>query len=145
MLPANLTQQMTPENLFSPNMASKPSATSKEMPALLKPEELFCVVKGVINEDVCAKVAAIYEFHVLNGVEGKIWTIDMKNSPGYVKDGPYSGIVDVKFTLSTEDFQNIFYGKLSPTDAYMSGKLEVDGSLQTATRLEYLVGKMKGK
>lgn len=141
MLPGNFTSGMSPANLF----ASPKTSTKQTPPDLLTPDELFCIIKGIINEDLCLKISAIYEFNVSNETGTKIWTVDLKNIPGYVRDGPHNGIVDVKFTLGTNDFQDIFYGKLSPTDAYMCGKLEVDGSLQTATKLEHLVAKMKGQ
>jgi len=144
--PSSSTAQMPgmlPQNFIPSPMMQAPSTVGAS--TLLKPEELFCVVKGVINEDLCSKISCIYEFHVSNQTETKKWTLDLTNSPGCVINGAYNGIVDVKFKLREDCFCDIFYGKLSPTDAYMNGNLEIDGSLQSATRLEYLVRKMKGQ
>lgn len=111
---------------------------------LLSTKELFCLAKSVINEDLCQQVAAIFEFHVSDDAgQTKIWNVDLKNSPGYVQEGKLTSKVDVSFRASECTFQNIFYGKLSPTNAYMNGSLVVDGSINVATKLEYLTLKLQ--
>jgi putative sterol carrier protein len=42
---------------------------------------------------------------------------------------------DVTLTASVEDFQAMFDGDLSPTVAFMTGKLKVDGSMGLAMKL----------
>lgn len=42
---------------------------------------------------------------------------------------------DVTLTASVDDFQAMFEGDLSPTTAFMTGKLKVDGSMGLAMKL----------
>lgn len=42
---------------------------------------------------------------------------------------------DVTLTASAENFQAMFDGDLSPTAAFMTGKLKVDGSMGLAMKL----------
>lgn len=142
MIPG-MTPGAIPTNLMSQISAPSGQSTQHEIP-LLKPEELFCMLKGIIDAELCLQVQAIYEFHIADEIKEKQWTIDLKNAPGCVITGPSALRTDVKFTLSDEHFQKIFYGVLSPTDAYMNGSLTIDGSLQTAMKLEKLVSKLKG-
>ena len=132
ILPSPFMQPITPNSQSNQNQA-----------ALLKPEELFCIVKGVLDDELCESIKAIYEFHIMNKIETKIWTINLKNPPGCVISGPAQYPADVEFELSDTDFQKMFYGQLSPTDAYMNDSLVVHGSLQIAMRLEILFKKMK--
>ena len=124
-----------------PGMIPTQSMTS--VPSLLKPDELFSIVKGIVNEELCHQTNAVFEFHVTVEYETKIWTIDLKNSPGCVKSGPAASAVDVTFKLKEECFQKIFHGQISATDAYMNGSLIIEGSLQTAMKLDVLVRKLK--
>ena len=49
----------------------------------------------------------------------------------YASDDP----TEVTFTASVEIFEEIFYGELEPTAAFMTGKLKIDGDMGTAMRL----------
>ncbi len=40
--------------------------------------------------------------------------IDLKNGSGSLQKGPYSGKVDVTFTVSDDDFMEVVQGKLNP-------------------------------
>jgi len=42
---------------------------------------------------------------------------------------------DVTLTADVETFQQIFEGDLNPTNAFMSGKLTIDGDMGAAMRL----------
>ncbi|WP_136442669.1 SCP2 sterol-binding domain-containing protein [Pacificoceanicola onchidii] len=47
---------------------------------------------------------------------------------------------DVTLTAETETFQQIFEGELNPTNAFMAGKLTIDGDMGAAMRLASLLG-----
>lgn len=54
------------------------------------------------------------------------------------KDGVAAGelgAADVVLTADTETFVRILGGKLGPMQAYMSGKLSIDGDISAAMRL----------
>lgn len=47
---------------------------------------------------------------------------------------------DVTLSAETETFQQIFDGDLNPTNAFMAGKLKIDGDMGAAMRLAQLLG-----
>ncbi|MFW2542033.1 SCP2 sterol-binding domain-containing protein [Primorskyibacter sp. 2E107] len=47
---------------------------------------------------------------------------------------------DVTLTAEPETFQQIFDGELNPTNAFMAGKLTIDGDMGAAMRLATLLG-----
>ena len=57
-------------------------------------------------------------------------------------DGARAGDDEADVTLSadTDTFQQIFEGEMNPTNAFMSGKLSVDGDMGAAMRLASLLG-----
>jgi putative sterol carrier protein len=50
------------------------------------------------------------------------------------------GEADVTLTASPEDFRAILEGGLSPTKAFMTGKLKVDGEMGLAMKLGSVLG-----
>ena len=48
---------------------------------------------------------------------------------------PPNGEPDSTLTLTVADMQNMFVSRLSPLQAYMSGRLKVSGDLSAATQL----------
>jgi len=51
------------------------------------------------------------------------------------EDGP----TDCTITISRTDFEDLVAGELSPTAAFMSGKLKVDGDMSAAMALSQLL------
>lgn len=45
------------------------------------------------------------------------------------------GYADATITMTLDDFQDLVSGELSPTAAFMSGKLKVDGDMSAAMAL----------
>ena len=116
-------------------------------PEFLKAAELFAIAKGVIDESLCQQVGAIFQFHIqYDDNTTRLWTVDAKNSPGYIVEGDKTTgncIPDVILKLKENTFQKIFYGQLSPKSAYMSSQLSVSGSINVAMKLELLINKLK--
>lgn len=50
------------------------------------------------------------------------------------------GDADVTILASMETLQEIFQGDLSPTAAYMSGRLKIDGDMSQAMKLTQFLG-----
>ena len=71
-------------------------------------------------------------------VEGQgRWLVDLDN--GKLKVTPdWTGGGDVVISTSSETFDRLAAGKQSPTMAYMSGKLKIDGDLGAAMKLKKL-------
>ena len=50
-------------------------------------------------------------------------------------DGP----ADCTIRMSLSDFEDMIAGELSPTSAYMSGKLQIEGDMSIAMQLQQLM------
>ena len=77
------------------------------------------------------------------GVEAGEWYVDLKNGSGSAGSGTApGGSPDVTMKMDSEDFVKMFQGEMKPTAAFMSGKLEIDGDLMKAMKLETLMKKL---
>jgi 3-hydroxyacyl-CoA dehydrogenase/3a,7a,12a-trihydroxy-5b-cholest-24-enoyl-CoA hydratase len=62
------------------------------------------------------KIAATYNFEIAlqkGGPVVKVWTIDLKNGQGAIKEGKTEG-VDATFLMTDDDFELVCQGKLPP-------------------------------
>ena len=109
---------------------------------LLTPSELFAMTKGALNESLVRKIDAIFQFDI-SGENGGTWCLDLRNGDGYVGKGKAPSSPDVCISISSSDFQKMYYGKLSATDAYMNGRMKIDGDRRAAMRLEELINAIK--
>jgi len=50
------------------------------------------------------------------------------------------GEADVTITASMDTFREMFDGELSPTTAYMAGRIAIDGDMGAAMKLSQLIG-----
>ena len=50
------------------------------------------------------------------------------------------GETDVTISASIDTFREIFDGELSPTAAYMTGRMRIDGDMSTAMKLSQILG-----
>ena len=50
------------------------------------------------------------------------------------------GEADVTISASIDTFREIFDGELSPTAAYMTGRMRIDGDMSTAMKLSQILG-----
>lgn len=71
--------------------------------------------------------------------------IDLKTGKGSCGKGDPSTPPDAILTMDSENFFNMFNGKLKPATAYLMGKLKISGNLQKALKLEKLMTSLKAK
>ena len=71
--------------------------------------------------------------------------MDLKNGAGSVGAGKEGQEADVVMKCDSEDLVAMFQGKLSPTMAFMNGKLKIAGNMAAAMKLEKLMGQVKSK
>jgi len=109
---------------------------------LLMPSELFAMTKGALNEELVRKIDAVFQFEI-SGEDGGTWCLDLRNGEGYIGKGKAPTNPDVCIGMSSSDLQNMYYGKLSATNAYMSGRMRVEGDKKAAMRLEELIQAVK--
>ena len=68
------------------------------------------------------KVGAVYCFELREkkGVKPVIFTIDLKNGSGAIKEGKIEGVkADATFVMLDNDFISLSQGKLKPQEAFM--------------------------
>ena len=88
--------------------------------------------------DVVAKVNAVYQFQI-NGPGGGSWVVDCTQAGGRVSAGQATD-ARCTVTCADADFLSIITGKLSPTMAFMSGKIKVQGDMGLAMKLQQILG-----
>ncbi len=57
-----------------------------------------------------------------------------------MEDGPGDSDPDVTISASLDTFREIFDGELSPTAAYMTGQMRIDGDMGMAMKLSQILG-----
>ena len=91
-------------------------------------------VAKILSPELVQEVSTSYEFFV-DGIG--TYYLDLTHPPGSVGRGGLStGRPDVKIKLSQETCQNLFAKTLSPTSAYASSKLNIEGSIASAKKLD---------
>ncbi|KAM4577483.1 peroxisomal multifunctional enzyme type 2 [Odontesthes bonariensis] len=109
----------------------------------LQSELVFAEIGRRIKDsgsELVKKVNAVFGWEITkDGKRAAQWTIDLKNGSGSVHKGPYSGKVDVTFTVSDEDFMEVVMGKLVPQKAFFAGKLKVKGNVMLSQKLEVIL------
>jgi len=80
------------------------------------------------------------QFH-LTGAGGHDWYVVAENSGGARHEGT-AAAPDVTVTASAADWEAIQRGDLARTDAFLSGKLKIDGDFNILMRLEDTISKL---
>ncbi|CAB3229769.1 unnamed protein product [Arctia plantaginis] len=119
-------------------MEKKGAAADGQIPAL------FQSISKTLTPELVKKTQAVYQFNVKGKEEG-VWHIDLKNGAGACGQGEPSNAPDATLTMDTQNFADMFTGKLKPTTAFMMGKLKISGDLQKAMKLEKMMKSLKSK
>jgi len=94
-----------------------------------------------IDPALIKSINGVYQFNVVNsGGQTNTWTVDLKNAPGGVKTGAATK-ADCTLTLKEEDLLSMVSGKLNGQQAFMQGKLKIQGNMSYAMKLGQLFGK----
>lgn len=103
------------------------------------PSEIFAAINEKMAEhaDAVQGVNAVYQFD-LSGGDGGLFHIVARDGDGRAGDGPVDG-ADTTIAMATQDFLDLFEGRLDPTMAFMSGKLKITGDYGAAMKLQSLV------
>lgn len=121
---------------------SKSSSPSGD---LAKVSGLFSKIESQLSEELVQKVNASYAFLLKAGDQESTWFIDLKSGKGRCGQGDGGLKADSTLTMKSDDFFDMFAGKLNAASAFMTGKLKISGDLQKAMKLEKLMGSLKSK
>lgn len=105
---------------------------------------LFKKIEKHITPEVIEKTGAIYQFEVV-GDEAGTWFLDLKNTPGKAGKGTPEESPDATLTMDSKDFFNMLSGQLKPANAFLSGKLKINGDMRKAMKMEKLMSALKNK
>lgn len=103
---------------------------------------LFENIEPLLSTELVQKTKAIYQFNIV-GNEGGIWYLDLKNGEGSYGKGVPNVEPDSTFTMKSENFFEIFSGKIKPSTAYLMGEMKISGDLSKALKLEKLMKALK--
>ncbi|XP_064639357.1 stomatin-like protein 1 [Lineus longissimus] len=106
------------------------------------PKKLINLLRPQLNEYLVRDFQSVYQF-IVQGEDGGMFFLDLKHGQGSVGEGHPSSEPDVTLTLSTEDMQRLFEGSLKPFQAYMSSRLQLNGDLAAAMKLEDLIDRLR--
>jgi putative sterol carrier protein len=100
-----------------------------------------------MSEALTEATAALREKFTGSDHEGSV-TFDIEDVGAIlITDGeiqtiedPISNDADVTISASLDTFREIFDGELSPTAAYMTGRMRIDGDMSAAMKLSQILG-----
>lgn len=114
------------------------SNAKKDGPSVVNSMEKM---KSVINADLVGQIGGVYHF-VLSGDEAGEWVVDLKSGDGGLSQSSTDD-ADVTMKLDSNDFVKMLQGELNATQAFMSGKLTIEGNMGLAMKLEKIMKSMK--
>jgi putative sterol carrier protein len=76
----------------------------------------------------------------LSGADGGQWFVDIANGQLNVSPGAPAAAPSATVSMTAEDFQAMSTGALNPMMAFMTGKIKVDGDLNSVMKFQSLVG-----
>ncbi|XP_030370059.1 hydroxysteroid dehydrogenase-like protein 2 [Scaptodrosophila lebanonensis] len=106
--------------------------------------QLFRKIESLLSAEIVTKTQAVYQFNI-SGAEQGTWFLDLKNGTGACGTGQPPSAPDATLSMNSQNFFDMFSGKLKAAPAYMSGKLKISGDFQKALKLEKLMKALKSK
>lgn len=91
------------------------------------------------NTDAATAPNAVYQFNI-TGDDGGEWNLDLKKgkTSGFVNKGTHDS-PGATITVSAEDWLSMLNGSLNPMQAFMSGKIKIDGDMTLAMSLQQVM------
>ncbi|MEL6180200.1 MAG: SCP2 sterol-binding domain-containing protein [Myxococcota bacterium] len=82
-------------------------------------------------------VGAIYQF-IIEGDNGGTWVVNLTKESDWVSAGP-SDDAQCSITMAESDFMDLIEGRLPGMQAFMTGKLKIEGDMGLAMKLQQVL------
>lgn len=90
------------------------------------------------DADKAASIGAVYQFNI-TGEEAGTWTADFTADENWVTEGA-SDSAQCTVIVASSDFLDMIDGKLPGPQAFMMGKLKIEGDMGLAMKLGNVLG-----
>ncbi|MCA9874770.1 MAG: SCP2 sterol-binding domain-containing protein [Anaerolineales bacterium] len=100
--------------------------------------EIFKSMPSNFNAEKAGDLNANVVFD-LSGEGGGAWTVGVANGKVDVNEGAAANPT-ATIRMSAQDYEDMTSGKLNPMMAFMSGKIKVEGDLNTVMKFQTLFG-----
>lgn len=87
--------------------------------------------------DSVTAINAVYQFEI-DGPTGGTWTVDLTRDSDFVSEGAADS-ADCTVKMKEADFVSMWLGKLPGPQAFMTGKLKIDGNMGLAMKLQKFI------
>lgn len=101
-------------------------------------EEIFEQMPRIFKSDKAGDFEATVQFD-LSGDNGGAWYVVIANGNAAVEEGSADDPSAV-IRMDATDFADMMSGKLDPMNAFMTGKVKVEGDLNTVMKFQTLFG-----
>lgn len=113
---------------------------NKVSPASHSVQKLLCAIELLLSESLVSRVQACFQFFITSeDGQQHSYYVDLSQGSGAVGAGSLCQEPDVTLTLSDSDLLAVFEGTLHPFAAYSSGRLQIQGDVKTAMKLEEII------
>ncbi|XP_051917362.1 stomatin-like protein 1 [Hippocampus zosterae] len=135
-----MSHSLQPQQESSVTFIDERSGVCQAAATLSSVEELLCAVQRVLSETLVNQVGACFLFDITSA-EGqhRRYFVDLSQGRGAAGAGSLCRQPDVTLTMCDEDLLAMFQGRLQPFAAYSSGRLQIQGDIKTAMKLEELI------
>ncbi|MBK8987518.1 MAG: SCP2 sterol-binding domain-containing protein [Chloroflexi bacterium] len=100
--------------------------------------DIFSNMPNSFNAEKAGDLNANVVFD-LSGDGGGAWTVSVANGKATVAEGASPGAT-ATIRMAASDYEDMTSGKLNPMMAFMSGKIKVEGDLNTVMKFQTLFG-----
>ena len=132
------------KHLDSPYLEQDVSVGKKEEENRSAAAVLFDRIRPLLNSALVQDVDGTFLF-LIQGEESSSWLLNLKTGEGSVEPADSEAKCDVTMSMKEEDFAGMFSGKLSPTAAFMGGKLKISGNMMLALKFEKIIKLQRSK
>lgn len=107
-------------------------------------KEIFDMINSEMERDYSQAdgLEATYQFNI-TGDDAATYQVILGADSGRVAEGDQEE-ADCTITIDSEDFKQMVDGELNGTEAFMSGKLQIEGDMGLALRLQDILSAYGG-